>query len=186
MNKFTPILIMVFSMTVFSCSQNIDLYDIVIQNNSSSAVSGIISVTDEDDKSFTISSGGSTTIGVSAPYTVYYKNQYGKTTGTIDYSSNKIIFTDNPGVSLVLKNYIPEDVYVFTGGYIQGENVTAGDYKVDGSEGFKVGESGTASSTIYTVAPSFIVKTAGNISARISWTINTTAVLPVMTGVINY
>jgi hypothetical protein len=173
-------------MVFLSCGKNIDLYEIVIQNNSSSAVSGTISVNnEEDDKLFTVSAGGSTTIGVSAPYTVSYKNQYGKITGTIDYSSNKIFFTDNPGMPFELTNNIPEDVYVFTGGYIQGETVTAGEYKVDGTEGFKVNGSGTASATIYTAAPSFVVKTSSNINARISWVINA-VVPPTMTGIINY
>jgi hypothetical protein len=186
MKKFVPILISVFYMVIFSCSHTIDLYDIFIQNNSSATVSGTITVSDEDDKSFTVSSGASTIIAVSAPYTVSYKNQYGKITGTIDYASKTIVFVDNPGIDLSLTNNVSEDVYIFTGGYIQGENPTEGEYKVDGTEGFKVAGSETSTSTIYTASPSFIVKTSGNINARVSWTVNMTAIPPVMTGVINY
>jgi hypothetical protein len=172
-------------MAVFSCNQIIDLYEIIIQNNSSSVVSGVISVIDEGDRLFTVSAGRSDTLGVSAPYTVSYKNQYGRILGTIDYLSNKVIFMDNPGISLTLTNNISEDVYLFTGGYIQGEIITDGDYKVDGTEGFKISSSGSTSTMIYSFNPSFVAKTASNIIVRISWTINTTGI-STMSGVINY
>jgi hypothetical protein len=181
------VMILISLVVIFSCTQDIDLYEVLIQNNSSSAVSGIITVMNEDDKSFTVSAGKSVTIGVPTPYTVSYKNKYGRITGTIDYSANKIIFINNPGVSLRLENTISEDVYIFTGGYIKEEIITAGKYKVDGTEGFKVDKSATAvSATIYTEVPSFIVKTEENIDAHISWTVDRTVVPHVMTGIIHY
>jgi hypothetical protein len=181
------VMILISFVVIFSCTQDIDLYKVLIQNNSSTTVSGIITVTNEDDKSFTVSAGKSVTIGVSTPYTVSYKNQYGKIKGTISYSTNKIIFVDNPGITLRLKNIIQEDVYIFTGGYIKGEIITAGKYKVDGTEGVKVDKSAESTDyTIYTEVPSFIVKTAQNINAYISWTIDMDADPHVMTGIIHY
>jgi hypothetical protein len=89
---------------IFSCTHDIDLYEVLIQNNSSTDVSGIITVMTESDKAFTVSAGKSLAIGVSAPYTVSYQDKYGRITGTIDYSTNKITLVDNPGISFKLKN----------------------------------------------------------------------------------
>lgn len=184
--KKIMLLLFLFSLLILSCSQNVDLYNIVIQNNASSSVSGTISMDNEDDKSFTVSAGSSDKIEVSGIYAVSYQNKYGRIAGSIDYFSNTVIFADNPGLSLILKNETPEDAYVFTGGYIESELPTAGKYKVDGTEGFKVDASATDSSKkIYTPIPVFVVKTIDGISAEITWAISD-AVPPVMTCVIHY
>lgn len=185
MKKYMPVLVMALSMAFFSCKQNLDVYDVAIQNNSTNPVSGKISAADEEDTPFAVPIGGSTTIEVPAPYTVSYKNLYGRITGTIDYSSNRIVFADNPGMPLTLTNTTSATVYVFTGGYIQGENPTSGRYLVDGTEGFSVPASGTTA-TIYTPVPSFIARTAtSGLPAKVTWIINS-AGSPSMTGIIHY
>jgi hypothetical protein len=182
--------ILFFSIMLLSCNQNIDVFNIEIQNNSSSTVSGIISVEGGDVTSFSVSPSSSKTIGVSGVYTVSYQNDYGRITGTIDYLSGNITFADNSGMTLNITNYIAKDVYIFTGGYIETELPSAfsttGEYKTDGTEGLKINASATDSSKrVFTPNPSSIAKTIDGELVDVTWTI-TDSTPPTMIASIHY
>jgi hypothetical protein len=170
-----------------------DLYDVVISNNSSSAVSGTISVTDDTDYAFVVNPHASKTIGVPAPYTVAYQNQYWRITGRIDYSSNTVTFVDNPGLELILTSNIDEDVWVRTGGYIGGEDASyiKGEHGYEFvNEGLKISGSGSFTGRIYMLNPSFTAYINNGIAVSVSWTISWAdekhTVPKNMTGIIHY
>jgi len=186
MKMQTQLFIMFISIAFFSCNDEFVLYEVVIKNNSSETVSGIIKIIDDQEKSFTVSTKESVKINVTAPYTVSFENQFGRIKGAIDYDIHEIVFTDNIPIILNLTNIIDNDVYIFTGGYIQGEIPTQGEYKIDGTEGFKVDGIEMKITEIYTLFPSFNAITDTNIKVRVLWTIDLKILPPAITGIITY